>query len=100
MRVLLTAMTLTGCVHYVPIIIQAPKCMPALPTQSCSSPTILKEGSTYADLLNDYLTDRQSLLECALQQEHLREAIATCNRIIDEHNQEAGLRSSGERNWH
>jgi hypothetical protein len=85
----LVGFALTGCVRHVPIIVEVPRCAPALPAESCASPVNIQEGSTYAELLTHYQTDRQNLESCALEQEYLRKAIATCNGLIDEHNQRA-----------
>jgi hypothetical protein len=89
LNLILLVSTLTGCVHRVPVIVPAPKCQPDLAMQACAPPVTIQEGSTYSALLADYQTDRQSLQRCALDQEYLRKAIATCNSIIDEHNQRA-----------
>jgi sulfur carrier protein ThiS len=97
LRLLLLAMALTACVRRVPIIVQTPSCAPELPMPSCTSPVTIKEGSTYAELLADYQTDRQSLQACASQQDYLREVLATCNRLIAEHNQKANSHLEGER---
>lgn len=86
-NLLLAVTALTGCVYRIPIVVPAPRCEPNLALQPCMAPVTIKEGSTYSELLTDYQTDRQSLQSCALEQEYLQKAIATCNSIIEEHNQ-------------
>jgi len=81
---------LWGCsTTYVPVVTPPLKCeTPAALRQGCAAPTLLKEGSTYGELLGAYLQDRQALQRCALQHEALKQAVATCEAEIERHNAE------------
>ncbi|WNG17652.1 hypothetical protein [Cystobacter fuscus] len=95
-NLLLMVTALGGCVHRVPIVLEAPKCMPEVTMPSCATPVPLEEGSTYSALLADYQTDRQSLQRCALEHDYLLKAISTCNSVIDEYNQKVTSQQGGK----
>lgn len=96
LTLILLSVGLTGCVSHVPIVLAAPQCAPDLELKPCSPPVQVKEGSTYAELLADYQTDRQSLQRCALDQDYLLRAMAVCNEKIDEYNQRVTSRPEGQ----
>ncbi|RKH68286.1 Rz1-like lysis system protein LysC [Corallococcus llansteffanensis] len=93
LKALLAVATLSGCAYRAPIVVQAPQCAPDMAMQPCASPVSIREGSTFSELLSQYLIDRQSLQSCALDQEYLRKVIAACNTVVKEHNQKAMLQA-------
>jgi hypothetical protein len=85
------AAALSGCTtpQYVAQVPPSLKCEPAAALMaSCPTPTPLKTGLTYRELLDAHLADRQQLQRCAVQVDDLRRAVNTCNARIEAHNAE------------
>jgi hypothetical protein len=75
-----------GCTHYVPTVTKANQCDPKDFQLSCAAPTTLQKGTTYGQLLDSYLVDREALRECANRLEGLAKFLARCNAEIDDFN--------------
>lgn len=83
--VLWVTSSLAACsTTYIPVVNPGTRCeLPAALQSSCTAPTRLEVGLTYADLLRVYQADRKALQDCATRQQAALKAVATCNAEID-----------------
>ena len=86
----LLVLSLIGCGSaLVPVVRTIPNCPISIEfMDSCSSPATIDDDSTYGDLLQSYLKDRQSLESCRLRHQYLVSALSECNDAIDRLNVE------------
>lgn len=72
---------------HVPVVPDAVQCeVPAVLLQACDAPQRLKDGTTYGELLQVHLADRQALVRCAADHGSLMKAVAVCRSEVERHN--------------
>lgn len=58
-----------------------------LSAYKCTDPSKIPDGATFSSLVDVSRTDRQSLVECGISLNALRDSLNRCNQAIDEYNQ-------------
>lgn len=72
---------------HVPVVPDAVQCeVPAALLQTCEAPVRLKDGTTYGELLQVHLADRQALVRCAADHDSLMKAVTLCRSEVERHN--------------
>ena len=72
---------------HVPVVPDAVQCqVPAALLQACEAPQRLKDGTTYGELLQVHLSDRQALVRCAADHDSLLKAVTLCRSEVERHN--------------
>src|SRR4051812_19940773 len=83
----LISAALGGCCTPIPVVPQALTCVPTTDTLApCGAAGDIKQGITFGELITVSGQDRDTLKNCAARQEDLVKAVATCNKMIEEHN--------------
>ncbi|HEY6863162.1 MAG TPA: hypothetical protein VI319_04625 [Burkholderiales bacterium] len=92
------AAALCGCTTMVvPEVKEALKCEPSdAMLAACGSPSSIKDGVTFGEMIEVSGRDRDALKECALKQQALAQSIAACNERIEKYN--AAIREMNARN--
>ena len=81
-------LALTGCSSTLVVAPHAPRCevQPDLSTYKCTPPARVPAGTTYGGLVDVLRSDRQSLRECVINIDALRETLGRCNQAVDDYN--------------
>lgn len=97
---LLACLALAACCPPVLLAPEAIRCDAdaKLLAAKCDLPTPIGEGATYQTLVDAMQKDRQSLRECAIATNALRDSINRCNAATDAYN--AKIREINAQNKH